>query len=43
MQPHPNLVEWAVEVAIAQDATVLTMRHHDDLGEHDGIAAGLRF
>jgi peptide chain release factor subunit 1 len=43
MQPHPNLVEWAVELAVEQDATVLAMRHHDDLADHDGIAAALRF
>ena len=43
MRPHPNLVEWAVELAVEQDASVLPMRHHDDLADHDGIAAALRF
>jgi peptide chain release factor subunit 1 len=43
MQPHPNLVEWAVEVAVEQDAEVLPVRRHDDLADHGGIAAALRF
>jgi peptide chain release factor subunit 1 len=43
MQPHENLVEWAVELAIEQRATVLPLRHHNDLAEHDGIGAALRF
>jgi hypothetical protein len=43
MLPEPNLVEWAVGVAVEQDATVLPVRRHDDLGEHDGIGAALRF
>ncbi len=43
MQPHPNLVEWAVELAVEQDAQVIPMRHHNDLADHDGIAAALRF
>lgn len=43
MQPHPNLVEWAVEVAVEQDADVLPLRHHDDLAEHDGVGVALRF
>ena len=43
MVPHPNLVEWAVEHAVEQDAAVLAMRHHNDLADHDGIAAALRF
>ena len=43
MHPHPNLVEWAVELAVEQDAAVLALRHHADLGDHDGIAAALRF
>jgi hypothetical protein len=43
MQEHPNLVEWAVEMAVEQDAQVMAMRHHDDLADHDGIAAALRF
>jgi hypothetical protein len=43
MAEHPNLVEWAVEVAVEQGATVLPVRRHDDLAEHDGMAAALRF
>jgi hypothetical protein len=43
MKPCENLVEWAVELAVAQDATVLPVRHHNDLSEHDGIGAALRF
>jgi peptide subunit release factor 1 (eRF1) len=43
MTPHPNLVEWAVELAVEQDAAVLPVRRHDDLADHGGIAAALRF
>jgi len=43
MVPHPNLVEWAVELAVEQDAEVLPVRRHNDLADHDGIAAALRF
>ena len=43
MRPHPNLLEWAVEMAVEQDAAVLPVRRHDDLAEHDGMAAALRF
>jgi peptide subunit release factor 1 (eRF1) len=43
MVPHPNLVEWAVELAVEQDAEVLPVRRHDDLADHGGIAAALRF
>lgn len=43
MVAHPNLVEWAVEVAVEQDAEVLPVRRHDDLADHGGIAAALRF
>jgi peptide subunit release factor 1 (eRF1) len=43
MQEHPNLAEWAVELAVEQNATVMPMRRHDDLSDHDGIAAALRF
>ena len=43
MTPHPNLVEWAVELAVEQDAEVLPVRRHDDLADHGGIAAALRF
>jgi peptide subunit release factor 1 (eRF1) len=43
MVEHPNLVEWAVELAVEQDAEVLPVRRHDDLSDHDGIAVALRF
>ena len=43
MAPHPNLAEWAVELAVEQDAEVLPVRRHDDLADHGGIAAALRF
>lgn len=43
MAPEPNLVEWAVGLALEQDAAVLPIRRHNDLSEHDGIGASLRF
>ena len=43
MVPHPNLAEWAVSRAIEGDATVMPLRRHNDLSDHDGIAAVLRF
>lgn len=43
MVEHPNLVEWAVELAVEQDAEILPVRRHDDLADHGGIAAALRF
>jgi peptide chain release factor subunit 1 len=43
MVAHPNLVEWAVEVAVQQGATVLPVRRHNDLADHDSIGAALRF
>jgi hypothetical protein len=43
MEPHPNLVEWAIGMAVEQDATILPVRRHNDLAEHDGIGAALRF
>jgi peptide subunit release factor 1 (eRF1) len=43
MVEHENLVEWAVELAVEQDADVLPVRRHNDLSDHDGIAAALRF
>jgi erythromycin esterase-like protein len=42
-EPHPNVVEWAIERAIDQDAEVLAVRDHDELDADDGIAAVLRF
>jgi len=41
--PHENILEWAVEMAVEQSAEVLVLRHHEDLGESDGIGAALRF
>jgi hypothetical protein len=38
-----HLREAAVEAALAQDAEVLSVRHHPDLGPLKGIAALLRF
>lgn len=43
MKEHPNLIEWAVEVAVEQDAAVLPLRRHNDLADYDGIGAALRF
>ena len=38
-----HLREAVVEAALAQDAEVMIVRHHEDLGPHQGIAAVLRF
>jgi peptide chain release factor subunit 1 len=38
-----HLREAAVEAALAQDAAVMVVRHHRDLGPFGGIAAVLRF
>ncbi len=38
-----HLREAAVEAALAQDATVMVVRHHPDLGPFQGIGAVLRF
>jgi peptide subunit release factor 1 (eRF1) len=43
MVEHPNLVEWAVEMAIEQSAEVMPVRRHNDLSDYNGIAAVLRF
>ena len=43
LDPHPNLVEWAVEFAVEGDADVIVLRHHNDLADSDGIGAALRF
>ncbi len=43
MEAHPNLVEWAVELAVEAAADVLVLRHHNDLADSDGIGAALRF
>jgi peptide chain release factor subunit 1 len=38
-----NVVEPAVEAALAQSAEVIVVRHHPDLGPFEGIGAVLRF
>jgi peptide chain release factor subunit 1 len=38
-----DIVEPAIEKALEQSATVLVVRHHDDLGPLGGIGAVLRF
>jgi len=42
-EPCADVVEPAIEKAIEQSATVLVVRHHDDLGPLGGIGAVLRF
>jgi peptide subunit release factor 1 (eRF1) len=41
--PYDDIVEEAVEVAVAQSADVIITRHHDDLEQMGGIGAVLRF
>jgi peptide chain release factor subunit 1 len=41
--PRENIVESAIEAALAQSADVLVVRHHDDLAAHGSIGALLRF
>jgi peptide chain release factor subunit 1 len=43
LDAHPNVLEPAIAVALAQDARVLIVRHHRDLGPLGGVAAALRF
>ena len=38
-----DIVESAIEAALAQSADVLVVRHHDDLAEYGSIGAVLRF
>ena len=38
-----NVLETAVEAALAQSADVIVVRHHPDLGPFEGIGAVLRF
>jgi peptide chain release factor subunit 1 len=38
-----DIVESAIESALAQAADVLVVRYHDDLGDHGSIGATLRF
>jgi peptide subunit release factor 1 (eRF1) len=40
---YDDIVEEAVELAIAQSADVIVARHHDDLEQMGGIGAVLRF
>lgn len=41
--PFDDIVEEAVELAVAQSADVVIARHHDDLEELGGVGAVLRF
>lgn len=43
LAPREDIVESAIESALAQAADVLVVRHHDDLAEHGSIGAVLRF
>lgn len=43
LQSLEHLREAAVEAALAQDAEVMIVRHHPDLGPFQGIGAVLRF
>jgi len=42
-EPFDDIVEEAVELAVAQSADVVIARHHDDLEQMGGIGAVLRF
>jgi peptide subunit release factor 1 (eRF1) len=42
-EPYDDIVEEAVELAVAQSADVIVTRHHDDLEEMGGVGAVLRF
>jgi len=41
--PVPDVLEFAMEAAIGQDAEVRILRDRPDLGPHGHIAATLRF
>jgi peptide chain release factor subunit 1 len=43
LERRDDVVEVAIEAAVAQSAEVLPVRHHPDLGPHGGIGAVLRF
>jgi peptide chain release factor subunit 1 len=43
LEPLEHLREGAVKAALAQDAEVMIVRHHPDLGPFQGIGAVLRF
>jgi peptide chain release factor subunit 1 len=43
LEPRDDIVERAIELALAQRAEVLVVHYHDDLGEHGSVGAVLRF
>jgi hypothetical protein len=43
LDPRPNVVDLAIERALAQDARVVTLRERPEVEFHGGIAAILRF
>ena len=43
LAPCDDVVEAAIEAAVAQSADTLAVRHHSDLGPHGRIGAVLRF
>jgi peptide chain release factor subunit 1 len=43
LEQREHLREAAIEAALEQDAEVMVVRHHQDLGPFEGIAALLRF
>jgi peptide subunit release factor 1 (eRF1) len=43
LEQRDDIVERAVEAALAQSAEVLVVRHHQDLGSLGSIGAVLRF
>jgi len=43
LQPRGDIIEHAIELALAQSAEVLVVCHHDDLRQHGSIGAVLRF
>jgi peptide chain release factor subunit 1 len=43
LEQREHLREAAIEAALGQDAEVMVVRHHPDLGPFEGIAALLRF
>ena len=43
LRKHDHLRESVVEAALTQDAKVMVVRHHPDLGPFEGIGALLRF
>jgi peptide subunit release factor 1 (eRF1) len=43
LEPVERMREAIVEAAVAQDAEVIVVRHHPDLGPLGGVGAVLRF